>query len=304
MTTPSSRTRAVTFAALSCVAGAGACSIDVQGTGAVGDVQAPTPSTPPADSGGATLAPDASAPAVGPAPAAPDPSLVTLTYAGGKDKVVYRFDVDARTFTALPSAGCPAFEETAVTSDGNVYLTSNDGKHFFRLTAQGCQAIKRDASFPYALGTAAKGTVSQTEEALVGYRGASYVRVSPQSGDVVEITSNALGSLRPSGDLTAVGTRGFLAAARNTGSGPTACPDGGDCVVEVDIKTGKPVALLSHHPGMGIFGIAHGRGGLLLYANGQVFSYDIATKTLGPSLAQMPTGASFTGAGAPPYPAL
>jgi hypothetical protein len=189
-------------------------------------------------------------------------------------------------------------------TDGSVYITSSNSQDLYRWTATGCTVVRRGSNFPYALGAAPVGTVSNAEETLVGYlgRGGDYVRVDPKDGNVTTITRDALGALQPSGDVTALGTKGYLAAAAGTGSGAFACPNGGDCIVEVNLKTGKPVKLLKQFPGLGIYGLAHSLGSLLFYANEQVFPFDPTAQTLGAALAAAPTGANISGAGAPPYP--
>lgn len=233
----------------------------------------------------------------------PDPNDVTIAYAAGIDTIVYAFDRTTSKFAPLKSTGCPAAEETAVFSDGSVYITSSTSQDLYRWTAAaGCKSVRIGNRFPFAMGVAPKGTLSATQEVLVGYDGADYVRVDTSTGDVAVVTANALGALRPSGDVTAIGTRGFLAAAQNTGAGAFACAAGGDCLVEVDLVTGKPVKFLKGITGFGIYGLAHARGKLLLYAFGQVFDFDVGTLTLGPSLTAFPAGANFTGAGAPLYP--
>lgn len=229
----------------------------------------------------------------------PDPAKVSVSYAAGKNRVVYAFDVTTATFTAQTSTGCPVAEETAVMADGTVYVTSQDSRELFTWAAgAGCTRIANNLSLPFALGTADLGGV----EELVGYRNGDYVKVSRATGAVTTITAGALGSLRPSGDVTRIGTKGYLAAQSGTGGGAFACPAGGDCVVSVNLTDGRPVALLKHFVGLGIFGIAHSGGMLLLYANGQVFPLDPATLVLGASLAAAPTGADFSGAGAPAFP--
>jgi hypothetical protein len=233
----------------------------------------------------------------------PDPTKVTISYAAGKDAKVYKFDSLTNAFTALTSTGCPSAEESAVLSDGSVYVTSSDNTKLFTWTSTGCTLVRGASSFPYALGTAPVGTLSATEEVLVGYMGAGdYVRVDRANGDVTLVTAGALGTLRPSGDVTAFGAKGFLAAASGTGSGSFACAGGGDCIVEVSLKTGVPITFVKRFAGYGIYGLAHSRGSLLFYANGQVFPYDLTTQTLGAALATMPGTAAFSGAGAPPYP--
>lgn len=229
-----------------------------------------------------------------------DPNKVSLSYAAGKNAVVYAFDFTTSTFTAQTSTGCPSAEETAVMGDGTVYVTSSDSRELFKWTAgAGCARVGgTNLSLPFALGTAELAGV----EELVGYRGGDYVKVDRTTGAVTTITAGALGTLRPSGDVTRIGTKGYLAAQSGTGSGALACPVGGDCVVSVGLTDGRPIALVKHFVGLGIFGIAHSGGVLLFYANGQVLPFDPSTQVLGAALASSPVGASFSGAGAPAFP--
>ncbi len=254
---------------------------------------------------GAIVAVDAAKPTDAPVDVVPppNPAKVSLSFSAGKDQKVYKLDIVSNVFTALPSAGCPSAEETAIFTDGTLFVTSFDNKDLYRVTPTGCTAIRTNSKFPYALGTAPVGTVSQTREVLVGYMGAGdYVRVDETNGDVTVILANALGTLRPSGDVTALGTKGYLAAAANTGSGAFACPNGGDCIAEVDLVTGAPIKLIKQFTGLGIYGLAHSHGNLLFYANSQVFPFDPSAQTLGSAIAGFPAGASFSGAAAAPYP--
>lgn len=228
-----------------------------------------------------------------------DPTKVSVSYAAGKNAVVYAFDFTTATFTAQTSTGCPSAEETAVMADGTVYVTSSDSRDLFKWTAgAGCARVGTNLGLPFALGTA---ELSGVEE-LVGYRNGDYVKVDRATGAVTTITAGALGTLRPSGDVTRIGTKGYLAAQSGTGNGALACPVGGDCVVSVGLTDGRPIALVKHFVGLGIFGIAHSGGQLLFYANGQVFPFDPSTQVLGAALASTPAGASFSGAGAPAFP--
>ncbi len=229
----------------------------------------------------------------------PDPTKVVVSYAAGKNSIVYAFDYTTATFTPQTSTGCPSAEETAVMSDGAVYVTSSDNRDLFKWTSGvGCVRIATNLSLPFALGTA---EIAGVEE-LVGYRSGDYLRVNRTTGVVTTIKANALGSLRPSGDVTRIGTVGYLAAQKSTGSGAYACPSNGDCVVTVSLTDGTPVSLLKHFPALEILGIAHSKGTLLLFANDRVFPFDPNTLVLGAALATTPVGAAFSGAGAPAFP--
>ena len=233
------------------------------------------------------------------AAAPPDPTKVVVSYAAGKNSIVYAFDYTTATFTPQVSMGCPSAEETAVMADGAVYVTSSDNRDLYRWTAGvGCTRIGTNLSLPFALGTA---EIAGVEE-LVGYRSGDYMKVNRTTGVVTTIRASALGSLRPSGDVTRIGTIGYLAAQQNTGSGAYSCPSNGDCVVTVSLTDGTPVSLLRHFPNLNILGIAHSRGTLLLFANDRVYPFDPNTLVLGAALATSPVGAAFSGAGAPAFP--
>jgi hypothetical protein len=208
------------------------------------------------------------------------------------------------TFTLLPSAECPnPAEETAVFSDERIFVTSDQNDTLYSYAkGTGCTQVKKanKDTYPGALGVAPKGTVSSTEETLVGYIGAAYVKVDTSNGTVTTINNTALGNLRPSGDVAAIGTRGFLAAEQGKGD----CPANGDCVVEVELTGGTRVAsgVFQQFPGLRIYGLAQSEGRLLLYADDKkVYSIDLTNLTLGTAIANFPTGANFTGAGAAPF---
>ena len=263
------------------------------------DVDGAAGDAPPVGSSDAAPRSDAAAADTGTPP--PDPTKISLSYAAGKDGKVYQFDIVSSTFSVFASNGCPSAEETAVMTDGSIFVTSSDNKNLYRVTPGTCTAIKLNGNFPFAFGTAPAGTLATTE-ALVGYTNGDYVRVDPANGNVTTISAGVLGSLRPSGDMTAIGARGFLAAQTGTGNGAFACPAGGDCIVEVSLVSGAPIKLMTQHVGLGIYGLAHSHGNLLFYANSQVFPYDPIAQTLGGAIAGWPAGASFSGAGAAPFP--
>jgi hypothetical protein len=261
-----------------------------------------------------TAAPDATPdaePDAGPGPidAAPDtqpPQLsatnVKVSYAAGKDGNVYK--LVGSTFTALTSDKCPAGEETAVMTDGRIFITSSDSSelHSVDPTTGKCTPIKKASAntFPFALGVAPKGTLSATSDRLIGYRGSDYVEIDDTSGVVSIVGSNALAGQVPRGDVTSINMDGYVAIRSGSGTGAMNCLNGaGDCVQKVNLTTGAPVGTPIQIPAQ-ILGLAQDRGTLLLYRTVEVSSVDLATKTL-TSVAPYPANANFTGAGAAPW---
>jgi hypothetical protein len=111
--------------------------------------------------------------------------------AGG---LVYEFTVGTTpTFAEQISIGCPSpAEETAVLADGRIFVTSSGNKALYSfIKGAGCTPIREadNGAYPSALGVAPVGTVSLTQETLVGYRGAAYVRVDTVTGSLARSTA-------------------------------------------------------------------------------------------------------------------
>jgi hypothetical protein len=226
---------------------------------------------------------------------------VTVSYAAGKDQKVWK--LDGATFTEFASAGCPRGEETAVMTDGKIFVTSERGDGLFAVTAAGCVRIgapRQPGYYPYALGVAPKGSFSTMQDTLVGYNDAAYVSIDAITGNVVVVNATALGDQLPSGDLTAINKEGYVAIAANTGRGAMKCLQTGDCIQKVDLTTGATIGTPIVVPGAQILGLAHARGTLLLFRSNQVSSFDLGSAALS-NVANYPGGLSFSGAGAAPW---
>jgi hypothetical protein len=226
---------------------------------------------------------------------------VTASYAAGKDQKVWK--LEGATFTEFASVGCPRGEETAVMTDGRIFVTSERGDSLFAVAAAGCVRIgppRKQGYYPYALGIAPKGTFSNVQDTLVGYDGAAYVSIDVITGNVTVVNANALGDQLPGGDVTAINTDGYVAIAAGTGKGAMKCRPTGDCIQKVDLVTGTPIGMPIVVVGAQIVGLAHDRGTLLLFRLNQVSSFDLGTGALS-SVANYPGGLSFSGAGSAPW---
>lgn len=282
-------------------------AIDVGDGGAEADgaTTGPTSTTPPKPTTTAPVEPDAT-----PLPDAStedadatfdaadatvvrDPAKVTVAYALGKNRIMYVFDVTTKTFAAQKSDGCPSGEETAVMETGEVYATSADSRELYRWSsATGCTKIKDGVDYPFALGTA----IIAGKEELVGFRDADYQKVDTTNGNVTRITQNALGTLRPSGDLTRIGGKTYLSVQSRANSD---CGEGGDCIVEVSPTTGRPdLATIKQYGGQTLYGLAQAQAKLLVFAGTNVHQITPGAASLGAPIASFPGDAGFTGAGA------
>jgi hypothetical protein len=145
-------------------------------------------------------------------------------------------------------------------------------------------------SYPNSLSIVPVGTVSATDETLVGYLGADYVKIDKKTGAIAKIGSLG-GGYTSSGDVVSViGGGTYLTVKGNSCS---------DCVVRVDPATGALVEVLGPSGYTDVFGVAFWAGVVYGFTSaGQVFAYDVATKSSKPvALPGAPKNLSFYGAG-------
>jgi hypothetical protein len=226
----------------------------------------------------------------------PNPDEVAVAYGATGNGIVI-FDLTANTSKAGSFANCPALEEVAVSSAGEVWVTSKAGDELLTWNdARGCTSVHKASNsvYPIALTFVPSGLLGAAET-MAGYVGKDYVRIDPVSHLPVIIDANALGEFAPSGDLVAVGTKGYFGAKL------TAAPCSGACIVEVDLRTGRPLRVLVSMPsGQGVFGLGQGHGGLVVLNGKGAQRYDLKTGSF--SAMSGPSNAVYNGGGAAPYP--
>jgi hypothetical protein len=235
-----------------------------------------------------------------------DPTKVDIAYAAGRNGKMYSLRLGGM-LVEEPSGGCPQAQETAVMSDGTVWITSLDNHDLYTWSAaSGCKkAVRADTGkydLPLALGVAPKGTLSAGGEELVGYFGSDYLRIDRTTLAVSTVMTNALGGYMVRGDVVAMGRDGYVTVAGGTGPAGALCSGGADCILPVNLvdgtPTGPPIPVQCY-----VEGLAHGGGALLLFCGDQqVRPFYPSTRSIGPSLAQSPPGVSFGGAGSRPFP--
>lgn len=155
--------------------------------------------------------------------------------------------------------------------------------------------------YPNSLTFVPAGTLDPSVEALVGYNGAEYLRIDPQSG-----AQQPIGSLNPnptgqdwesSGDVVSIINDKTYLTVKPAGSGSRY--SGPDNIVEVDPATGQATTLIGNttYPklwGLGYWGgIAYG-----FSATGQLASIDLTNgMATAIPIADAPPGLAWWGAG-------
>lgn len=265
------------------------------------DAEAPRDAAP-ADGDSPDASTDASA------DASLDPTKVDISYAAGRNGKMYSLRQGATVMVEEPSGGCPPAQETAVMSDGTVWVTSLDNHDLYKWSAgSGCTKVARADTtkydLPFVLGVAPKGTLSAASDELVGYQGSDYLRIDRTTLAVSTVMANALGGYVVRGDVVAIGRDGYVTVAGGTGPTGAVCSGGADCILPVNLEDGTPVGAPIPVPHI-MEGLAHSGGALLLFCTDQqVRPFYPSTRSIGAPIAPSPGGATFGGAGSRPFPA-
>lgn len=172
--------------------------------------------------------------------------------------------------------------DLALDKDGRMVGTlGNDGGALATIDPKTAHCtITRTGSYPNSLTFLPIGTLDATREAMVGFTGANYVRIDPDTGVVTTV-----GSLNPndtgrqwtsSGDVVSViGGKTYLTAKTLLGGEAT------DTLLEIDPITGKALKILGRVGGTGyadLYGLAFWAGTAYGFsASGQLVELDLQT---------------------------
>lgn len=229
-----------------------------------------------------------------------DTAQISEVYGHGPG-VLYRMDPKTKEVTTVgPFKGCNSVIDLAIDKDSNLYATTFGYLYKIDKATAACSQIA-SGSYPNSLSFVPAGTVDETKEALVGYNGATYVRIDTVSGAVSTIGSLS-GGYSSSGDIVSViGGKTYL-----TVTGPNC----NDCIIEVNPVTGDLVKNWGPLGYGSVFGLAFWAGSAYGFTNGgQLFEVQFENEkavTKAISIPGMPSGLSFWGAGsttsAPPDP--
>jgi hypothetical protein len=195
------------------------------------------------------------------ADAAPAPAIIY----GHSPDTLYTFDVNAQKVSIVAKFGGLTSQVIDLAIDGanHGYVTTFDGFYSVDLTSAACTLILKGA-YPNSLSFVPKGTLDQSAEALVGYNGATYVRIDTTTGKISNVGSLTNG-YTSSGDIVSVKGGGTFLTV--TGNG---CAD---CLLQVDPVTGNVVQNYGDVKHKQVYGLAYWAGVVYGFDNGgHVFS--------------------------------
>lgn len=172
---------------------------------------------------------------------------------GQSPDTLYKLDPKTNAVTTIGKfQGCSGVIDIALDKDSNLYAATSSGLYVVDKVSVKCTLIA-SGSYPNSLSFVPAGTVDPNKEALVGYLDAQYVRVDTATGQVIPI-GKLSGGYTSSGDVVSVKGKTYL-TARHFQS----CTSG-DCLLEINPKTGDLVKSWGSVGYDSVFGLAFWAG--------------------------------------------
>jgi len=184
-------------------------------------------------------------------------ALAAIVFAHSPD-TLYSFDVGTKViltigkFTTCSQNMNPTqVIDLAIDANGKAYVTTFDGLYSLDLKSASCTLIKAGNTYPNSLSFVPKGTIDPMNEVLVGYQGAIYVRIDTLTGAITNV-GNPPNGYQSRGDIVSVQGGGTFLTVTGNGCG--------DCLLQVDPKTG---GMIQNYGSVGhatVYGIAEWGG--------------------------------------------
>jgi hypothetical protein len=235
-----------------------------------------------------TFVPPTDAPPPPPADTGPPPE-VAVVYAHSPS-VLYKLDPISKAVTTVGpfTGGCSSIIDLAIDENSNGFVTTFSGIYKLNLKTAACTQIAT-GSYPNSLSFVPKGTLDPNVEALVGYVGSTYVRINTTTGAVTNVGA-VTGGYSSSGDIVSVKNGGtFL-----TVTGPSC----GDCLLQVNPKTGDIVQNYGTVNHSAVYGLAFWAGALYGFDNaGELFEITANGNGIKTTAIPVVGGLQFWGAG-------
>jgi hypothetical protein len=212
---------------------------------------------------------------------------------GHSADVLYKLEPYSKQVTVIGSfQDCSSIIDLAIDKDSNIIGASFNSLYWIDKTNAKCTLIS-NGSYPNSLSFVPAGTLDPNNEVLVGYQGSTYVRISTTTGQIAQIGSIGNG-FSSSGDIVSVQGGGTYLTVNGNGCG--------DCLIEVNPKTGALVKNWGPTGYGSVFGIAFWAGSVYGFTDGgQLFEMTFVNGQLVVSgaipIPNAPSGLSFWGAG-------
>jgi len=212
---------------------------------------------------------------------------------GQSSDMLYKLDPKTKNVSVVgkfSNCGNGGVIDIALDKESNLFGTTFEGLWSINKKNAACSKIAL-GSYPNSLSFVPQGTVDANEEALVGYLGSDYVRIDKNSGKVSTI-GGLTGGYQSSGDIVSVqGGSTYLTVKGN---------ECGDCLFEVNPKTGDMVKNWGKVGYGSVFGLAFWAGSVYGFTDGgELFEITFAGGALKttPIATGGPSDLSFWGAG-------
>ncbi len=241
----------------------------------------------PGPDGGGGIATDAALPET----TGPDTAPAAAVYAHSPD-TLYKLDPDTKAVTTIGRFdGCSSVVDIAVDKDGNIFASAGGIYRIDKVTAK-CAAVGGGSFAGNSLSFVPAGVLDPAKEVLVTYSGGTYYRVDSTTGDTTVLGSLPTG-FNSSGDIVSVKGGGTYVTVNGNGCG--------DCLLEVDPKTGSMKKNWGKVGAAAVYGIAYWAGSVFTFDNsGNIFELTFGTSSVTAKaipIPSKPSGLQFWGAG-------
>lgn len=207
---------------------------------------------------------------------------------------LYKLEPYSKQVTVIgPFKNCSNIIDLAIDKDSKIIGTSYGALYWIDKTNATCTLIS-NGTYPNSLSFVPAGTLDPNNEALVGYQGSDYIRISTTTGQVTKVGGTIGNGFLSSGDIVSVKGGGTYLTVKGNGCG--------DCLLEVDPKTGGMVKNWGPTGYGSVFGIAFWAGSVYGFTDyGQLFEMTFKNGVMVVSgeipIPNAPAGLSFWGAG-------
>jgi len=222
---------------------------------------------------------------------APDMAPAAAVYAHSAN-TLYKLDPDSKAVKVIGNFnGCSGVVDIALDARSNLYASASGIFLVDKNTAK-CTRVGGGTFAGNSLSFVPAGTIDPAKEALVTYSGGQYMRVDIDKGTTTNLGSLPFG-FASSGDIVSVKGGGTYVTVVGNGCG--------DCLLEVDPKTGSMIKNWGSLGTGRVYGVAYWAGVVYAFNEaGQIWEVNfvsgkLVTKEI--PIPMRPSGLQFWGAG-------